>query len=376
MLLSVAQLLHVFLGEGGDRRRAIARTVASGGPCPPGLPTLSRGSRRFDTLGMPGTELVARRWRRYGLDRLYVTSSGGAQVGWADLESELMHPTSPEHLAALSQAVEEWKARSTGGWSAPPTPASGPLDPTESEPDVLDSPTSLVQASSSAALATPADVQDSAAQPPAERSRADLAANAPGAAARARARALRDAAPVRTFFARLVNLRTPERAWRIGADGEERVAAQLARLVDLDPRWRVLHAVPVGEAGADIDHLVIGPGGIFTLNTKHHPGAALWVGGDTFMVNGQRQPYVRKSRYEAGRAARLLMAAAGLPLRVDGIIVPVGARSLTIKTAPADVVVVPRRQLTAWLLNRRGVLDERTLAIVWEAARRSTTWQK
>ncbi|GAA1429457.1 hypothetical protein GCM10009616_11570 [Microlunatus lacustris] len=93
------------------------------------------------------------------------------------------------------------------------------------------------------------------------------------------------------------------------------------------------------------------------------------------MVNGQRQPYVHKSRHEAGRAARLLMTASGFRLRVDGVIVPVRARRLTIRTAPADVAVVPCRQLTAWLLGRDRALDERTATTVWEAARRSTTWQ-
>ncbi|MDP9431276.1 MAG: NERD domain-containing protein [Actinomycetota bacterium] len=51
-------------------------------------------------------------------------------------------------------------------------------------------------------------------------------------------------------------MKTDERAWRIGADGEKAVAARLAELGD---RWRVLHAVPVGERGSDIDHVVIGP---------------------------------------------------------------------------------------------------------------------
>lgn len=36
---------------------------------------------------------------------------------------------------------------------------------------------------------------------------------------------------------------------------------------------------------------------------KHHPGAKIWVDGDTFMVNGTRAPYVRNSRHEARRGA-------------------------------------------------------------------------
>ncbi len=32
----------------------------------------------------------------------------------------------------------------------------------------------------------------------------------------------------------------------------------------------------VGE-GSDIDHLVIGKGGVYPVNTKRHPGGKVWV---------------------------------------------------------------------------------------------------
>ncbi|HET9443787.1 MAG TPA: nuclease-related domain-containing protein [Acidimicrobiales bacterium] len=121
---------------------------------------------------------------------------------------------------------------------------------------------------------------------------------------------------------------------------------RLAKLVKKDARWRVLHAIPVGENGSDIDHLVVGPGGVFTLNAKHHPDAKLWIGGDTFRVNGFPHPYVRNSRFEARRAAQLLTLAAGLPVAVTGVVVPVGAVALTIKRQPRDVQVVNRMALT------------------------------
>jgi len=317
---------------------------------------------------------MARRWRRFGHDRLYVTGPAGEQVGWADLTSGELHPISPMHLFALSRTVADWQAWSHGALSAPPALSLTWSPLVQPGPGVAPSPTTTVPGAAQPARRTLATGH--APSPPVlPPSWVDLAANQPGAAARAKARALRDAAPVRTFFARLVNLRTPERAWRIGADGEELVAADLSQLVRFDTRWRVIHAVPVGATGADIDHLVIGPGGVFTLNTKHHPDGTLWVGGDTFLVNGHRQSYVRNSRHEADRAARLLTAASGLRLRVAGVIVPVDARRLVIKSEPADVAVVPRKCLTAWLLNSRQVLDDRTIAVVAEAARRSTTWR-
>ncbi len=64
----------------------------------------------------------------------------------------------------------------------------------------------------------------------------DLSVNRPGAAARERALAERDAAPIWTLLARVLGVNTDERAWRISADGEEAVAAQLAKL---GPEWVV-----------------------------------------------------------------------------------------------------------------------------------------
>ncbi|WP_375231873.1 nuclease-related domain-containing protein [Curtobacterium sp. MCPF17_003] len=61
------------------------------------------------------------------------------------------------------------------------------------------------------------------------------------------------------------------RAWYVGAVGELAVARALAKLPD---GWVVLHSVPVGERGSDIDHVLLAPTGrVITVNTKHHEGA-------------------------------------------------------------------------------------------------------
>ena len=203
----------------------------------------------------------------------------------------------------------------------------------------------------------------------------DLATHRPGQLARERAVAAQEAAPARSVLARLLGVHTDERAWRIGADGEGKVAAQVQKLVRRNSRWRMLHAIPVGSKGSDIDHLLIGPGGVFTLNAKHHPGARIWIGGGTFMVNGVRQPYIRNSRHEASRASRILTSACGVPIEVTGVVVPVGAEAVTIKKSPEDVHVVPRRMLRHWLSRREQVLDDGTIALIYAHARRSRTWR-
>lgn len=202
----------------------------------------------------------------------------------------------------------------------------------------------------------------------------DLAGNRAGQAARARALAERQSAPVMTFLARFLRIHTEERAWRIGADGEEMVAARLAKLPD---SWRVLHALPVGDRDADIDHLVIGPGGVFTINTKHHPHANVWVGGNTFMVNGQRYPYIRNANHEALRASKLLSRASRQLIEVTGVIAVVGAhRGLTVKQQPEGVRVMGRQRLVKWLRTQLPTLSAAQVESIYAVARRSDTWQR
>jgi hypothetical protein len=180
---------------------------------------------------------------------------------------------------------------------------------------------------------------------------------------------------VKTTLARVLGVHTEERAWRIGADGEEKVAAQLAKVAKKDPRWQFLHAIPVGDRGSDIDHLIVGPGGVFTVNAKNHPKAKIWVGGNTFTVNGHKQSYVRNSRYEAARAAKLLTAACGFPVLVEGLIVTVNAADVVVKSQPEGVSVTWRNDLAKWLLRHGDIYRPETLDSIYEAARRSTTWR-
>src|SRR5687767_14412041 len=77
---------------------------------------------------------------------------------------------------------------------------------------------------------------------------------------------LRPAHPIRARFARLLNVHTDGRASNRGADGELVTGWWLGRLPD---GWRVIHDVSVGDACANVEHLVIGPAGVFTIGTKN-----------------------------------------------------------------------------------------------------------
>lgn len=318
---------------------------------------------------------IVRRWCRYGHDRLYAATPGGTDLGYLDLRTGLYHSDDLSNLPLLRKAIEDHLG---AGESRSPDPSAAASAPTPT-PGSSESPS--VELGSAPTLIAPSPAAPSPVAVGPEVAAAhgwhDLADVRAGAAARERARAERAAQGlVRHLVARLVDAKTDERAWRIGADGEEAVAEQLA---GLGVEWRVLHAVRVGERGADIDHVVIGPGGVFTVNTKHHPKASVWVGGETFMVNGRRVPYVQSSRYEAKRASRLLADHVGFPVPVTGMVAVVGARrGLVVKSQPVDgaVVVVPRRGICRVLRSQPRRLGLREIDAIHEVARRSGTWQR
>jgi hypothetical protein len=62
----------------------------------------------------------------------------------------------------------------------------------------------------------------------------------------------------------------PTRAWHDGARGERATARRLRRL-DRDG-YMILHDVAVPGSRANIDHLVIGPGGVFVVDSKRYRG--------------------------------------------------------------------------------------------------------
>ena len=160
-----------------------------------------------------------------------------------------------------------------------------------------------------------------------------------------------------------------------GADGERAVASALAQLPD---GWTVLHSLPVGRSGADIDHLVVGPAGIFTIDTKYYIDASVWVAGRTVVIAGRKQSNIARAEADARRVDRLLADAAlddassrhGVPddaatssdavpcgsagacPAVRPIIAVVGARRLRVRDDPRTVTVLRAESLRRYLLRQ------------------------
>jgi hypothetical protein len=152
-------------------------------------------------------------------------------------------------------------------------------------------------------------------------------------------------------------------AWRRGAAGERRTAHLLAAL-ERDG-WAVLHDLAIPESRANLDHLVIGPSGVFVIDSKHYRGRLqLDAVGKLWHGRYPLAPALRAVSFEADQAARILPdpGVAVVPVvAVHGAQVPWG------KVVSDGVPVLPARRLPSMLRQLPAVLGPERVA--WLAGR-------
>jgi Nuclease-related domain len=154
-------------------------------------------------------------------------------------------------------------------------------------------------------------------------------------------------------------------AWRRGAAGERRTARRLGPLERHG--WAILHDLAVPDSRANLDHLVIGPGGVFVIDSKQYrgrlqldPSGRLWHG------RYPLAPTLRAVSFEADQAAQVLPdpGVAVVPIvAVHGAQVPWG------KVVMDGVPVVPARRLPSLLRQLPAVVGPERVAELADQAR-------
>lgn len=145
-------------------------------------------------------------------------------------------------------------------------------------------------------------------------------------------------------------------------------------LDNLGSEWVTVHAVPVSPGTTTLDHLVVGPSGVFVIDTRSHSGQAVWASQRTFMVSGIRHPHIRNMEYEMGRVERLLGAASNGAVEVSGILAVVDPKTLTVRHKHRDVAVLPSAEIASWLRGERRVLSDADVQRIGAAAQTPATW--
>lgn len=137
--------------------------------------------------------------------------------------------------------------------------------------------------------------------------------------------------------------------------------------------WHVLHSVQLAD-GSELDHLVIGPAGVFIVTTAVHPDGVVEAAQRTFTVSDERYPHIRDMEHGIGRVEGLLSAAAGSPIEVSGVLAVVEPRSLVVREPHRDVAVISASTIVRWLSRRPTTLEPAEVDRIVAVARRGTTW--
>ncbi|MFF9819009.1 nuclease-related domain-containing protein [Streptomyces sp. NPDC014006] len=173
---------------------------------------------------------------------------------------------------------------------------------------------------------------------------------------------------------RLIDCRRPGsdlRSWADGLAGERLTGRQLNKLRSRG--WFTLHAIQ-WPSGADIDHLAIGPAGVFSINSKRHRGKTVWYGDTAVTVNGSPTRHIAVSQSEALRVSRALTRRCGVDVPVRPVISVVHAAKLTVKGANPPVLVLAVEDLGRVLSGLSPVLSSDQVARIYGVAREARTW--
>ncbi|MCX4577487.1 nuclease-related domain-containing protein [Streptomyces sp. NBC_01571] len=182
-----------------------------------------------------------------------------------------------------------------------------------------------------------------------------------------------DLAPNRPGEALVVALdRDPGPAHRLRPDPRRRALAAEQAVGDALDRlegagWHTVHSVPL-PGGDRIHHLVIGPGGLFSVRALYARKQRVLVT-DPMVTVGRREPrpLIRQVRADAGRASYALTA------EVRPVLALAGAAALDVLSPLRELRVLQDTELSS-LARLGGVLKPADVEALHAMARDRQTW--
>jgi hypothetical protein len=171
--------------------------------------------------------------------------------------------------------------------------------------------------------------------------------------------------------ARRLSSRT-ERAARAALKEELKIGAEVAAL---PAGWCVLASLDIecldhhDPDDLHVDHVVIGPGGVFTIYVEHQPGAKVWVSGHAVTINGRESNRLRRARFEARRSSRAFTDACGFNVTVQSVLILIGAATIQTVSHPVEVHVRTQHDIRDWLCRQPPRLDSDMVRAIYDRVR-------
>lgn len=158
-------------------------------------------------------------------------------------------------------------------------------------------------------------------------------------------------------------------AWRKASAAERRTEAQLKKLER--GGYRTLHARAIPGSEAQIDHLVVGPTGVYAVDSeKWDKRLPVRVQSHRKLFHGpfNQKPRLDEARWEASRASELISEALGRQIMVVPSLAIYGPaipwKVLTIR----DVDVFDGGRVRRWITKRERSLTAEEIDTIFQAA--------
>jgi hypothetical protein len=363
--------------------------------------------------------MPARRTRLGRGDRVVVTSPYGSRLGYYDLETGEVSDVAPSFRATFVAELDDWlEAHGMDrfpGFAA--SGASGVAEPRKQRlTDTLrfprpGRPRDAARSAAPARRAEPTPALEAGTPTPAGGWSADSADGFRADAFTDSGRRSTHSEPQRiddwedlafhapdhdlvraASRARAAGDRALDQALRLRADGRQAVADALGRDVGGAPgagrlgrggRWHFLNGVDVtvGSETVQLDHLVIGPPGVFVVEVRHQPGAKVHASATGLEVDGVHLDLARMRTLGEevhDRLAEAIAVAAGFeevldPPPVTPVIAFVSA-TIVSHSRPRGVIVSRAGDLGRAMRSRGDRLTPAAVEETFAVARRSTTW--
>jgi hypothetical protein len=150
------------------------------------------------------------------------------------------------------------------------------------------------------------------------------------------------------------------------------VARELSRL---GAGWRVLDDIPAGRRGR-LEHLVIGPGGVFAVTARHDAHQTICLGSESVLVGDSRIHHGRISRDDAAEISGRLSDHVGYAIPVTALVLIVGDRRFVVPDQQDDAVVRVATPSSAvrFMRRRPPVWTQYGIERIYAAACEPSTW--
>ena len=160
-------------------------------------------------------------------------------------------------------------------------------------------------------------------------------------------------------------------AWLRAAQAEMVVGDILARLPE---GYSVHHSLPIRNTAFWIDHLVVGPGGIYALSSRTRWDRDLTGSVRTIRVGNHIVPYLRDARFESTQITQLLAGAMPATAVVKPMIVLVNPHKIRLNRKPDVVTVIDSPRLRRWLVGRPRQFSAEEQATLTGVIDDAATW--